>query len=398
MQNRADELARQLVDTLKADDDLRDPRIERAFLQTPRHIFLPDVPLETAYANEALPIKRDVGGNVISAVSQPSIMAQMMAQLQLENGHNVLEIGTASGYNAALLSNIVGDDGRVTSVEIDPDLVDLAKDRLQRAHVGGDITVVQGDGAQGYAPRASYDRIVATVGVWDIPAAWERQLKPFGILVVPLWLEAMQVSAAFQIQIDGSLVSDDNRPCWFVRLRGADAGPVIAVRVGNTSLELLSSDASKLDSARLLWLMNDWQENNFLDMPIGFSKLFGGFLPYLTLHKPQDTTLAYYSIDDDTKPYGIVGSGFALFTQGSACFVPFDQNGMSQCFGSSDAFILMQEGLTEWRNAGEPGIDRLHLRLIPKDGRTMDVKLGKLFSRRYHYVQAWFADSSSESS
>ncbi len=392
MTDQAAKYARKLVNTLKADGDLHDPRLERAFLEIPRHIFLPDTPVEMAYANDAIPIKRDGAGNITSSVSQPAIMAQMIDQLKLESGHNVLEIGTASGYNAALLLHMVGNGGRVTSVELDRDLVELAKDRLQRAQVGGDITVVQNDGAYGYAPRASYDRIIATVGVWDVPPAWERQLKPGGILVTPIWLEAMQVSAAFKLQTDGTLISDDNRPCWFVRLRGADAGPVITARVGNTSLEMISTEAHKIDGAALLWLMNDWSENNTLDMPMKYSSLFGGLLPYLTQHTPQDCVLAYYSINDETKPYGLSGTGFALLLQGSACFVSFNQRGESVCFGSSDAFILMQDGLTAWRQAGEPGIDRLRLRLIPKDNRTMDVQNGRLFTRSYHYLQVWFAD------
>lgn len=390
MRKSPDHFAQQLVETLKSDGDLHDPRLERAFLETPRHIFLPDVPLETAYANEAIPIKRDGAGNVISAVSQPAIMAHMLEQLRLERGHNVLEIGAASGYNAALILHMVGDTGRMTTVEIDPDLVEIAKDRLQRARIGGDVTVVQVDGAQGYAPRASYDRIIATVGVWDVPSAWQRQLKPNGILVTPIWLESMQVSAAFHPHIDGTLYSDDNRPCWFVRLRGADAGPSVTTRVGNTSLELLSTNARKIDGAALLWLMNDWAENNTLDMPMKYGRLFGGFLPYLSIHTPPEGVLTYFSISDDTKPYGLTASGFALIMRGSACFVPFSERGTSHCFGSSDSFILLQEALTAWRHAGEPGIEKLRLRLIPKDTRTIATPSGKLFTRHHHYLQAWF--------
>src|SRR5690606_28787823 len=111
-------------------------------------------------------------------------------------------------------------EGNVTSLDIDNEMVQLAQKNLQRAGYGSIVRVVAADGALGYAPRASYDRIIATVGVWNIPAAWVKQLKPRGLIIAPLWLDSIQVSGSFQLQSDNSLLSQDNLPCGFIRLRG----------------------------------------------------------------------------------------------------------------------------------------------------------------------------------
>ncbi|MDX2163689.1 MAG: hypothetical protein SF162_20400 [bacterium] len=387
---RAEQLAAALVAALKAADDLHDPRIEQALLRVPRHVFLPELPLEQAYANDAIPLKRDSAGNVTSSVSQPAMIVQMLEQLALEPGQNVLEIGTATGYNAALMQYLVGDAGRVTSVELELDLIERAQRSLQRVQMNGDVTVVQADGANGYAPRAAYDRIIATAGVWDVPPAWERQLKPKGILVTPIWLEAVQVSAAFRFDEDGTLISDHNLPCWFVRMRGGEAGPELTARVGNSSLELISTEIRRIDGAALQSLMEDWVEINYLDMPLQFWKLFGGFLPYLTLNTPPDATLAYFGVNDETAPFGIKGAGFALLMSGSACFISFTEGGGAHCFGSADAFLTAQDFLNQWRTGGEPGIEGLRMRLLPPGERFTPPRQGKLFPRRHHTLHAWY--------
>src|SRR6185369_4650974 len=124
------------------------------------------------------------------------------------------------------------------------------------------ITIVNADGAMGYAPRASYDRIIATVAVWDIPLAWQRQLKPNGILVAPIWLESMQVSAAFVVQEDGSLYSHMNIPCGFIALRGIAAGPNVTQRISSSALVLGANSISRFDSAAVHALLSEDLEIN----------------------------------------------------------------------------------------------------------------------------------------
>jgi protein-L-isoaspartate(D-aspartate) O-methyltransferase len=108
----------------------------------------------------------------------------MLEQADLHPGMRVLEIGSG-GYNAALIAELVGTEGAVTTVDIDPDVVDRARRYLEAAGYS-QVTVVLADTANGVPERAPFDRIIVTAGVWDLPSAWADQLAVGGRLVVPL--------------------------------------------------------------------------------------------------------------------------------------------------------------------------------------------------------------------
>ena len=99
------------VEELKSKGAIQSPRVEEAFRAVPRHLFLPEVPLERVYRDEAILTKRQ-DGQLVSSSSQPTMMAIMLEQLDLQPGHRVLEIGAGSGYNAGLMAHIVGDSGQ----------------------------------------------------------------------------------------------------------------------------------------------------------------------------------------------------------------------------------------------------------------------------------------------
>ncbi|MCZ9339668.1 methyltransferase domain-containing protein, partial [Streptomyces sp. TRM76130] len=104
-----------------------------------------------------------------SSSSQPSLMALMLAELRVADGDRVLEIGAGTGYNAALLCHRLGDDGLVTTVDLDPEITDSARRHLDAA--GYHPAVVTGDGARGVPGRAPYDRIIATCALPAVPRA-----------------------------------------------------------------------------------------------------------------------------------------------------------------------------------------------------------------------------------
>ncbi|MDZ4767100.1 MAG: rRNA adenine N-6-methyltransferase family protein [Chloroflexota bacterium] len=386
---------RTLIAALKARGELRDRAIEAAFLAVPRHLFLPNVPLDEVYSDQSISVKRDANGQTVSSSSQPTMMIIMLDQLKLAQGMNVLEIGGGTGYNAALMQHIVGDSGRVTTIELDKELVKHAQDALQRAAMTH-INVVETDGVSGFPARASYDRIIATVGIWDVPRAWTQQLKTAGILVAPLWIEALQVSAAFTPQRDGTLYSADNRPCGFVHLRGVAAGPATQIRVGSSPL-MLSSDSLNLDGAAVNALLSEDATDAYLGAALDQGEYWYGFVPYLMLHTPADFTFAGYNVvDEGQRPYGVSGSGFALMARGSACFVPIAGAGALRCYGGADAFLALQDALTAWEAAARPGINRLRLRLTPKTADDLKIAApisapneGKRYVRRDHIVHAW---------
>lgn len=177
----ASQLRAQLADRLR-EDTVRTPVVEAALRSVPRHLFLPGVPLDAAYANEPVYTKQDGVGASISAASQPRMVAMMLEQLQLQPGQRVLELGAGTGYNAAVMAAIAGEKGHVTAIDIDEDLVDGARAHLAAADVAN-VEVVLGDGALGHADAAPYDRVIATVGAYEVPPAWLDQLAPTGRLV-----------------------------------------------------------------------------------------------------------------------------------------------------------------------------------------------------------------------
>src|SRR5262249_11059318 len=135
----------QLVDLLKQGGCLADSAVEDAFRAVPRHLFLPGVPLEKVYADEAIPTKYH-DGLPISSSSQPAVMATMLEQLEVHAGHHILEIGAGTGYNAALLATLAGEGGRVVTIDIDDDVVSAAQDHLRLAGFPH-VRVIAGDGA-----------------------------------------------------------------------------------------------------------------------------------------------------------------------------------------------------------------------------------------------------------
>jgi protein-L-isoaspartate(D-aspartate) O-methyltransferase len=225
-----------------------DPAVSAALRSVPRHLFLPQIPPEEAYRDEAIVTKRDAAGAPVSSSSQPAIMAIMLDQLRLAPGHRVLEIGAGTGYNAALIREIVGAAGQVTSVDIDPDVASGAAGHLAAAGYP-DVTVVAEDGAEGFAGHAPYDRIIATVGVSDLAPAWLSQVTTDAVIVVPLDVHGVQLSVAFE-RAGGHWASRSIAPCGFMRMRGTHAGPEMSLTLA-PGLRLLLPEPRPVDPAAI---------------------------------------------------------------------------------------------------------------------------------------------------
>jgi len=216
----AQELRDGMVDGLVERGAVSDPRVVEALRAVPRHVFVPAVSAEQAYEDRAVVTKFE-DGRPSSSASQPSVVARMLDQLDVAPGHSVLEIGTGTGYNAALLAHLAGEEGRVVTVDIAPDLVESARQRLVRTAVAP-VDVICGDGADGWAKGAPYDRIIVTAGSSDLALAWWEQLGPSGCLVVPLSLAGVQQCVAFGWTGD-HLESQSVCDCGFMPLHGAMA-------------------------------------------------------------------------------------------------------------------------------------------------------------------------------
>ncbi|AAM03988.1 TPA: protein-L-isoaspartate(D-aspartate) O-methyltransferase [Methanosarcina acetivorans] len=156
-----------------------DEKVLKAMLRVPRHLFVPEYAKKGAYIDTPL----EIGfGQTISA---PHMVAIMCDLLELSEGLKVLEIGAGSGYNAAVMGELVGKSGHVYTVERIEPLVDFARENLKKAGYEN-VTVLLDDGSMGYSKCAPYDRIVVTCAAPDIPEPLLEQLKPGGIMIIPV--------------------------------------------------------------------------------------------------------------------------------------------------------------------------------------------------------------------
>jgi protein-L-isoaspartate(D-aspartate) O-methyltransferase len=214
----AEHLRNALVDQVIKEGRVSTRRIEVTMRTVPRHMFVPEASLDEAYANSTVDIKQASDGTSISCASQPGVVGLMLEQLQPWPGDKVLELGAGTGYNAGLLGHLVGEDGHVTTIDVDDDLVDGARSHLAAAGIEN-VTVLRTDGALGHPDGAPYDRITATVGAHGVPHAWMDQLAPGGRLLVPQRLRgSVSRSIAYERQ-NGAWVSIGSEMNTFMPLR-----------------------------------------------------------------------------------------------------------------------------------------------------------------------------------
>lgn len=224
--------------------------VESAMHAVPRHLFVSDVTVERAYANEAVVTHRNAEGVATSSASAPGVIAAMLEDLDVQPGHRILEIGAGTGYNAALLAHLAGPDGEVTTIDIDPDVVREARENLAAVGHQG-VSVVCGDGEFGHADHAPYDRIIVTAGAWDLPPAWADQLSPGGRLVVPLRMRGLTRVIAFEPE-DGHWRSRSIEECGFMPIRGAGGVAERNLSIGSEGHLTLRIDDGQPADARAL--------------------------------------------------------------------------------------------------------------------------------------------------
>jgi len=180
-----EEKRKKLVESLRKRDFLTTPKVIRAMLNVPRHNFLPKGAISSAYIDSPLSIGL---GQTISA---PHMNAMMCELLELKEGEKVLEVGTGSGYHAALCAEIVAPEdsqnpGHVYTLERHLNLADSARISLINAGYGDSVTVVHGDGTLGYPREAPYNKILVTASSpKKVPPPLKEQLKNGGILCIP---------------------------------------------------------------------------------------------------------------------------------------------------------------------------------------------------------------------
>jgi protein-L-isoaspartate(D-aspartate) O-methyltransferase len=200
---------RRMVETQIAARGVNDPRVLGAMEEVPRELFVPEHLRPQAFDDHALPIAN------AQTISQPYIVGIMTALLAPEPHHRVLEIGTGSGYQTAILSRLAA---QVFSIERHPALADTARQVLER--IGStNVDVRVGDGTAGLAAEAPFDRILVTAGAPSVPDALKEQLAEGGRLVIPVGPDGFQYLTV--VSRDGSRFHEERRDaCVFVPLIG----------------------------------------------------------------------------------------------------------------------------------------------------------------------------------
>lgn len=263
-------LRERMVEELRSDGTLHTDVLVEAFRRVPRHVFTPGESAEAAYeANRSLLAIQDERGRVVSTVSAAHIQAVMLEQASLAAGMRVLEIGSG-GYNAALIAEVVGPTGAVTTVDIDPQVTERARACLRSAGYP-QVVVQDADAEQDPADGAPFDRIIVTARTRDIPPAWVEQLAPDGRIVVPLRLRGLTRTVALDRCAPADtavLAGGDARLCSFVPMHGHDADDGASDGAGDGAVGCVGAPGRDGRAERLVWLDGGRVEFRFDGVPV----------------------------------------------------------------------------------------------------------------------------------
>lgn len=355
------EHVRRLADTLGDEGTLHDPAWRAALEATPRHLFVPrfyvqqpdgewsetasEAPdwLDAVYQDQPLitSLATTPNGNqvTVSSSTKPGLMVRMLEALDVNDGHRVLEIGTGTGYNAALLAHRLGGE-RVFSVDIGTDLVTDARKRL--AEMGLAPTLVATNGAAGLPDHAPYDRIIATCSVPAVPWAWAEQVREGGLVLVDL-KRSTHAGNLVLLRRHTDRLEGRFLPKWagFMAIRDTDAAPDHATAVADV-------EAGARSTTRL--------------EPLPWQALVPWFLAQSRL--PHGVTFGYRGAGDN-------GPEWAIFTagDGSWCAVGMqaDDDGSREVRqgGPVAMWDVFEDAHRQWDGLGRPDWDRLGLTVLP---------------------------------
>ncbi|WP_112273539.1 methyltransferase domain-containing protein [Lentzea terrae] len=357
------ELAHQLADQIAAEGALRSPAWRDAVEATPRHVFVPrfyvqrqdgqwtetsvddDGWLAAVYSNEPLITDLATTANghrvTVSSSTKPGLMVRMLEALDVDDKDKVLEIGTGTGYNVALMSHRLGAD-RVYSVDISRALVDTARKRL--AELGLRPTLAAGHGVEGLPEHGPYDRIIATCSLPAVPWAWAEQLREGGLVLVDIKPSThagnLVLLTRHADRLEGRFL-----PRWagFMAMRDADDAPEV------------TSIAVDLNAGR--------RSVTHLE-PTPWSSLVPWFLVQALM--PDEVVFGYHGATDQGPEWAVFstpdGSWAAVKTQ-------LGENGKREVRqgGPISLWDELERTHQTWDNLGRPNWDRLGL-TVTSDG------------------------------
>lgn len=310
------------------------------------HEYLPII-----YRDEYLIIQSTPTDDVISSLSQPTLVLYMLALANIEKGYDVLEIGTASGWNAAMLSKLVGENGTVTTIEIDKKLSASAEKRLKEMGFNN-IDVQYGDGGRGVSQK-TFDVVMYTVGTYDIPDEIYKQVKTGGLLILVLKNHGGGDTLVKFRRYEDGFTSESAIPCGFVQIQGEMQAKEMQPRIIKKDKHLAEIwNHSK--TSKNFWFggMNE-RQFHWRTLP---------FRAYLSIVEP------YYCVITDSNESVEPGNskiGFGIYNPDEFSIAIFHHE-MLVCSGKAWAEVRIMERLEEWVRNGMPTLASFKIKAMRK--------------------------------
>ncbi len=330
------------------------PRLIRIDPQRPT-----DAQLKTIYSDQSLGTHHNRGLGT-SSTSQPTLVARMLANLQIEPGMKILEIGAGTGWNAALMGHLVGPTGHVYSVDIQADLVQRARGHLRRLGCQN-VTVIHADGGKGYQRHAPYDRIITTVACPDIFPCWMTQLRHGGILLITLQDIPGQYSCLLtrlRKQADHLRGEIIGLP-YFMLLQGEYGTSPVSAKQMDKRLQDLKA-GRKPRRKTMLWhcwaRQGPWRTQDLF---------FFAYLEGLSIERIGRHYVMRYGEEN----------GFCIPTK--------DQ---LEIYGSETCYRTLMEIIRKWLDFWAPRRDTYQMEVWPKEVRKRPPKRGWLVQREHSQV------------
>jgi protein-L-isoaspartate(D-aspartate) O-methyltransferase len=365
-----------------------------AYLATPRHRFIHryrlgrrgewqtvdetnEPQLAVLYENRPLILATD-GDTVLATISQPGFVLNMIDRLGLQPGHSVFELGTASGWNAALMAHAVGPQGSVTSVEILPELAESATRTVRELGLAN-IHIVQGDGGDGLASNAPYDRAIFTAGTYDLPRAFYAQLKEGGLLLVVIKVKGGGDALFLLKKVGHHFESIESASCAFVPVTGKYAvGGMDPVWIGD--LPEWSSLTKTVSSQRRFWWGAGGWPDNFQARTIGFRGFLG-------ISEPARLGVFQHEPDKEDRLLG-----FGLWGEDRRDLTLARNDDFIITYATGDSEQRFRQRLDEWFSLGMPDLSCFRLRAYPIDAAPPDESSGWT-TRHSESVFHWVLDT-----
>ncbi len=309
--------------------------------------------LSLLYADQPLMIygdendfKKELGSEYVSTISQPSFVLRIIDILRLKKGHKVFELGTGSGWNAALMADIVGPTGKVVSVEIIKDLIERAQKSIDALGIKN-VQIIHGDGSDGWEPEAPYDRIIFTAGSYELPRCFFKQIKDEGLLLFILKNKYAGDRLILLQKRGHCFQSLYSLGCEFVPLTGKlRVEDMEEVPIG-TLLKKNNIENKVVASQNIKW-------TNISDASFYWSTF--GLKSFLTV---TDEKFIHILLENGSRTFGY------LDKENSSFAIAYPER--IDCYGNDYALRSLMERIDQWLELGEPSISDLELKVFPKE-------------------------------